>query len=220
MNTFAAYGSYAYHHGLTAQTSIAVGFEAGVKSISLNSNDLVFDPYNPITVDPAVANSQAINRIKPDMGAGIWLYSSTYFVGVSAEQIIPQTVYFSNNTVKTAGSKFVPHLFATAGYRFQLNDDISALPSLMLRYVQPTPMQADINLKLQYQDLIWVGGSYRPGDGFAGLAGVNISNTFNISYAYDYTTSKLSAISRGTHALGLGFLIGNKYGDWCPRNVW
>jgi type IX secretion system PorP/SprF family membrane protein len=220
LNTFAAYGSYAYHHGLTAQTSIAVGFEAGVKSISLNSNDLVFDPYNPITVDPAVANSQAINRIKPDMGAGIWLYSSTYFVGVSAEQIIPQTVYFSNNTVKTAGSKLVPHLFVTAGYRFQLNDDVSALPSVMLRYVQPTPMQADINLKLQYQDLIWVGGSYRPGDGFAGLAGVNISNTFNISYAYDYTTSKLSAISRGTHELVLGFLIGNKYGDWCPRNVW
>jgi type IX secretion system PorP/SprF family membrane protein len=220
LNTFAAYASYAYHHGLTAKTSLAVGFEAGLKSISLNSNDLIFDPDNPITIDPAVANSQAINRIKPDMGAGIWLYSASYFVGLSAQQIIPQTVYFSNNTVKTAGSKLIPHLFATAGYRFQLNEDISALPSIMVKYVQPVPLQIDCNLKLQYQDLIWAGGSYRPGDGFAALVGINVSNTFNISYAYDYTTSRLSAISKGTHELVLGFLIGNKYGDWCPRNVW
>ena len=220
LNRFAAYGSYAYHVGLSAKTSIAAGFEIGLTSISLNSGSLVFDPYDPSSGDPAVGNSQEINRIKPDMGAGLWLYSSSFFVGLSAQQIIPQTIYYSDNAVKTSGSKLIPHLFATAGYRFQLNDDISALPSVMLKYVQPTPFQVDGNLKLQYQDLLWVGASYRTGDGFAAMAGINVSNTFNISYAYDYTTSRLSTISKGTHEIVLGFLIGNKYGDWCPRNVW
>jgi type IX secretion system PorP/SprF family membrane protein len=220
LNSFSAYGSYAYHKGIGPKTSLAAGFEVGMKSLSLNTNKVVFDPDNPSSTDPAIGNSLQINRIKPDLGAGLWLYSSSYFVGISAQQIIPQTIYFSDHSLKTAGFKLVPHLFATAGYRLQVNDDISALPSVMIKYVQPIPMQADFNIKLQYQDLLWIGGSYRTFDGFAGMAGINVSNTFNISYAYDYTTSKLGAFSKGTHEIVLGFLLGNKYDDSCPRNVW
>jgi hypothetical protein len=53
------------------------------------------------------------------------------------------------------------------------------------------------------------------------MAGVNISNTFNIGYAYDAsTTSRLRSYTKNTHEIILGFLINNKYGDTCPRNVW
>ncbi len=217
INRFAGYVSYAYHIGIGPQTSIAAGFEAGMRNISLDRNKLDFGITNPI--DPAVYNSGEINSLKPDFGAGIWVYSSNYFIGVSAQQIIPQKIYFSENTVKQQ-SKLVPHLFATAGYRLPINDDISVLPSVMLKYVQPTPVQFDLNAKFQYRDLLWVGGGYRIKDGFTGLVGLNVSNTFNISYAYDYTTSPLNTVSKGTHEIVLGFLLGNKYGDWCPRNVW
>ena len=220
LNIFSAYASYAYHIGISPQTSIAGGFEVGVRNISLNASALVFDPNNPISIDPAIGNSGEINSVKPDLGAGIWVYSANYFIGLSAQQIIPQTIYFSGNTVKPLGSRLVPHLFATTGYRFQLTQDISALPSVMMKIVNPTPVQFDFNFKLQYQDLLWVGASYRSGNGFAGMAGMNISNTFNVSYAYDYTTSLLGTVSKGTHEIVLGFLIGNKYDDSCPRNVW
>ncbi|MEO9210204.1 MAG: type IX secretion system membrane protein PorP/SprF [Ginsengibacter sp.] len=220
LNTFSAYASYAYHMGISPQTSIAAGFELGVRNISLNASALVFDPNNPISIDPAIGNSGSINSVKPDMGAGIWVYSADYFIGLSAQQIIPQTIYFSGNTVKPLGSRLVPHLFASAGYRFQLTEDISALPSVMMKIVNPTPAQFDLNFKLQYQDFLWVGGSYRTGNGFAGMAGMNISNTFNVSYAYDYTTSLLGTVSKGTHEIVLGFLLGNRYDDSCPRNIW
>lgn len=217
INRFAGYVSYAYHIGIGAQTSIAAGFEAGVVNISLNRDKLDFGTANPL--DPAVYNSGQINRLKPDFGAGIWLYSANYFVGVSAQQIIAQKIYFSDNTVKQQSTS-VPHLFATTGYRFFLDDDISATPSVMLKYVQPAPVQFDINTKIQYRDLLWVGAGYRLKDGFTGLVGLNISNALNISYAYDYTTSALNTVSKGTHEIVVGFLLGNKYGDWCPRNVW
>lgn len=218
LNRFAGYVSYAYHIGISAQTSIAAGFEAGVRNISLNRNKLDFGAANPI--DPAVYNSGEINSLKPDFGAGIWVYSADYFIGVSAQQIIPQKIYFSDNRVKQETGKLVPHLFATAGYRFLLDEDISMIPSVMLKYVQPTPAQLDINTKFQYRDLLWVGVGYRLKDGFNAMAGVNVSNTFNVSYSYDYTTSALNTITKGTHEIVLGFLLGNKYGDWCPRNVW
>ncbi|MEP6724556.1 MAG: type IX secretion system membrane protein PorP/SprF [Bacteroidota bacterium] len=218
LNRFAGYISYAYHIGISAQTSIAAGFEAGVRNISLNRSKLDFGTASPI--DPAVYNSGEINSLKPDFGAGVWVYSADYFIGLSAQQIIPQKIYFSDNKVQQEPGKLVPHLFATAGYRFLINEDISMIPSIMLKYVQPTPAQFDINTKFQYRDLLWAGVGYRLKDGFNAMVGLNVSNTFNVSYAYDYTTSQLNTVTKGTHEIVLGFLIGNKYGDWCPRNVW
>jgi type IX secretion system PorP/SprF family membrane protein len=219
LNRLGAYVSYAYHLGISAQTSIAAGFEAGLRNISLNRNKLDFGQANPL--DPAVVNAGEINSIKPDFGAGIWIYSASYFIGLSAQQIIPQKVYFTDNRVDSKiGSDLVPNFFATAGYRFLLSEDISALPSVMLKYIEPSPVQVDLNIKLQYRDFLWAGAGFRISDGFTGMLGMNVSNTFNISYAYDYTTSPLQSYSRGSHEIVLGFLIGNKYGDWCPRNVW
>ena len=217
LNQFAAYATYAYHLGISGRTSLAAGFGAGFTNISLNTSKLDF-VYT--TVDPAVHNGGYLNQFKPDFSAGVYIYSADYFAGFSAQQIIPQKIEFSDNAVKTTKGKLVPHLFLTAGYRLLAGEDFNFIPSVMVKYISPLPMQVDLNAKLQYMDIAWVGGSYRTGDGFAGMVGMNISNILNVGYSYDYTTSNLNTISKGTHEIMVGFLIGNKYGDWCPRNVW
>lgn len=219
-NVFTADATYAYHLGLSVKTNLAVGFSAGFTRISHNAFKSNFGSGS--NVDPAQSNSAIRNwSIKPDLGAGLWLYSSTYFVGVAAQQIIPQKVSFVDDPAYNQG-RLVPHLFATAGYRFLLSEDVNALPSIMVKYVSdsPTVPQCDINLKLQYQDLFWIGGSYRLNDGYAGMLGLNVGNTFNIGYAYDFTQTPLNTTSRGTHEIVIGFLIGNRYADTCPRNIW
>ena len=216
LNRFSAYATYAYHLGISARTSISAGFGAGVTNLSLTASKLDF-VYT--TVDPAVYNSNEINNLRPDFNAGVWVYSADYFIGLAAQQLVPSKIDFSNNTLTKQEGKFVPHLFLTAGYRFLINDDFNLIPSTLVKYVSKT-LNADVNMKLQYQDLAWVGASYRHEDGFAGMVGLNVSNTFNIGYSYDYTTSRLNTFTKGTHEIMIGFLIGNKYGDWCPRNVW
>jgi type IX secretion system PorP/SprF family membrane protein len=141
-------------------------------------------------------------------------------VGLSAQQIIPQELDYSNNATREETGKYVPHVFATAGYRFLVGADFNFIPSILVKYVKPAPAQVELNAKMQYLDRFWLGASYRNKDGFAGMAGLNISNLFNIGYSYDYTTSRLNTISRGTHEIVLGFLLGNRYDDSCPRNVW
>jgi type IX secretion system PorP/SprF family membrane protein len=217
LNYFSAYGTYSYHLGISARTSLAAGFGAGFTNISLNTNKLNF---GNMQVDPAVYNNGMINTMKPDFMAGIYLYSADYFVGLSAQQIIPQKVSFSDNSVKTNSGKTVPHIFATAGYRFLLSEDFNLTPSVMVKYVQPLATQIDFNAKLQFRDVAWFGAGYRYDDGFAAMVGMNISHRFNIGYSYDYTTSGLNIVSKGSHEFLVGFLLGNKYDDGCPRNVW
>ena len=217
LNRFAMYGTYSYHLGISPRASLAAGISAGITNMSLDASKLNFGGSN---VDPAVAGSGVINKIKPDISAGLWLYAKDYFIGLAAQQIIPQQIAFSDNTVYLQSGKLVPHLFLSAGYRMQLSDDISFLPSTLVRYISPLPVGFDVNAKFQYQDLIWAGASYRHQDGFAALVGLNINHNINIGYSYDMQTSNLNTVSRGTHEILIGFLLGNKWGDWCPRNLW
>ncbi len=215
IQNFSAYVTYAYHLGISARTSLSAGFGAGINRTSLDGSKLDITP-----VDPAVFNAGILNRMKPDIMAGLYLYSSDFFLGVSAQQVLPQRLDFSNGVVETDDSKRVPHLFATAGYRFLASEDFNITPSVMVKYLSNIPTQFDINTKVQYRDLLWVGAGYRYKDGFNGMVGVNVSNKVNFGYSYDYTTSRLNNYSRGTHEFVLGFILGNSYGDSCPRNVW
>lgn len=217
LSNLSAFATYAYHIGLGPRTSLSAGFGAGINRLGLDAAKLQFANTS---VDPAVYNSKVINTVKFDVTAGLYLYSADYFVGLSAQQIVPSRLDFSNNAITTREGKTVPHLFLTTGYRFLVSDDVNVIPSLLLKYVQPLPLQAEATVKVQYRDQVWLGASYRQNDGVAGMAGLRISNTFHVGYAYDYTTSKLNNYSRGSHELLVGLILGNKYGDTCPRNVW
>lgn len=211
-----AYGTYAYHIGIGPGINLSAGIGAGVNNISLDRDKLQF--YT--SIDPAIAGSKNLNTLRFDMNAGVYVYSADYFVGVSALQLVPSEINFSNSNADSSGGKLVPHLFATAGYRFLLGDDFNFLPSLMVKLVSPAPVQLEANAKLMYLDKVWAGASYRHKDGIAAMAGVNITNSLSVGYAYDYTTSKLNNYTKGTHEVIVGFTIGNKFGDSCPRNVW
>ena len=86
------------------------------------------------------------------------------------------------------------------------------------KYINPVPFNIDINLKIMYRDILWLGQLGRP-TVLLQMAGVNISSSFNIGYAL-ITQLELNNVSNGTHEIVVGFLLGNRYGDWCPRNVW
>jgi type IX secretion system PorP/SprF family membrane protein len=219
-----ASATYAYHLGLNATTNLSGGFSAGITKVSIDRSKHDFsgtgDPSDPAT---GSAITGELTKIKPNIGVGLWLYSRDYFVGFAAQQVMPQTISFvdDNSAILTKG-RFVPHLFFTAGYRFLINDDVNVIPSLMVKYISgssKTEFQPEANVKFQYRDLLWLGGSYRYEDGYAGMVGLNVSNTFNVSYAYDRsnTSMLLNDFNKGTHEIVLGFLLGNKYSEACPR---
>lgn len=220
-NRFTSTVSYAYHIGLNPTTNLSAGFAAGISKISIDRTKHDFDG-NGDPIDPATGSaiSGELFKIRPDLSAGLYLYSRDYFIGLSAQQVIPQKLQFADDASFTSTGKLIPHIFLNAGYRFLLTDDINAIPSLMVKFINGSSknnVQPEANLKLQYRDLFWAGGSYRYEDGYAAMIGLNVGNTFNVGYAYDFTTTNLNTVSRGTHELIIGFLLGNKYSEACPR---
>ena len=221
INRWSIAANYAYHKPLGVRTALAIGFSAGFSSVNLDRSKIDFGGLDPN--DPAIGYSTGeLKKLIPEVGVGLWLYSKNYFLGASVLNIVPGKARFVTNN--KYGTYFTPNVFATAGYRFFLSDDVSALPSVMVQYWEPQLFGLHANFKLQYQDLVWIGGSYRFADlvsGYSGMMGLNISNTFNISYAYENaTTSRLKTYTKGTHEIILGFLLGNKFGYTCPRNIW
>jgi type IX secretion system PorP/SprF family membrane protein len=206
--------TYAYHLGLTDKLNLAVGVAAGVSHIILNTAEITLE--NPF--DPAIANGNN-SQWKPDLSTGIWLYSSNYYVGASVQQLLPQNLYFSTTNTTVNQSKTVPQYFFTGGVKLFLTDDVTLLPSFLVKIIQPTPPTFDINAKLSFQDKFWIGGSYRRDDSFGVLAGVNISSFINIGYSYDITTSALNTVSNGTHEIVISLLLNNRYKVTCPQHT-
>ncbi len=218
INRWSLSASYAYHKPLSVKTTLSAGINGGFTSVNLDRSKIEWANLDPN--DPAIGISTGeLKKVKPEIGAGLWLYSARYFLGLSALNIIPGKAKFVNND--KYGAYYTPNYFLTAGYRFSLTDEVMVMPSVMVQYWQPQLAGLHTNVKLQYLDKVWVGGSYRFSDlisGYSAMAGLNISNTLNISYAYENaTTSRLRTYTKNTHEIMVGFIIGNKYSQACPR---
>lgn len=206
--------SYAYHLQLNNQMNLSVGLAAGLSKTGINVDALRLEE----AIDPALRNVVE-NQLKPDLSVGTWLYGPDFFAGISIQQILPQTLAFTDDQNYQQG-KQEAHAFATAGYKHFFAEDFYVLPSIMTKYVKHTPLSVDLNVKIGFKDRIWLGGGYRKKDAFVAMAGLNISQLINVGYAYDFTTSNLNQVSSGSHELVLGILLNNVYRVVCPQRMW
>ncbi len=204
--------TYAYHLGVTDKLNLSVGVSAGFMRTALNTSEITLE--NPI--DNAITNGNN-SQFKPDLGAGVWLYSSNFYLGISGQQLLPTQLYFTTQATAVSSNKTVPHYFVTGGAKFFISDDLTLMPSFLIKQIKPVPITYDVNLKLAFQDKFWIGGAYRHKDSFGALAGFYLNSFLNVGYSYDITTSALNTVSRGTHEFIIGILLNNRYGLSSPR---
>ncbi|QEC52665.1 type IX secretion system PorP/SprF family membrane protein [Anseongella ginsenosidimutans] len=206
--------AYGFHLPVSKNLTTAFGVSAGIMEYSLNTDALELGNPNDV-----ILTKGNYSQMLPSVNAGIWLYSPDFFIGAAAQNLIESKLTFNSYTASEE-SRLYRHYFLTGGYRFAVSETLTATPSLMLKIVQPVPVSFDINFKMMYRDRFWAGLSYRKRDGFAAMAGINISPLINVSYAYDYVTSDLQDYTSGSHEIILGILLNNEEGALCPTNVW
>lgn len=213
--------TYAYHLAINTKVRLSSGTSVGFSRQSLNTNSLNFGSINPS--DPSVGStSTTMAKNNFNLSAGLWLYSSNFFLGASAQQLAPVTIDYSEGAIiGSKNRKLLPHFFFTGGYKLPINEDFAIVPSFMLKKVDPLPIQGEANVKALYKNSIWAGGTYRFKYGFAALAGISIMSNIDVTYSYDYSTTSLNKVSNGTHEVQFGFLLKTKYSNTkCPKNIW
>jgi len=142
-----------------------------------------------VNLGPIVAYDYAfssnVNKFVPLIGAGLYYNDDHFYAGFSA----PDAVNFS--TTKTYKSDSIlyqlneVHYFFTTGYSFDINEDLSIKPSILVKLSSGAPVQFDLNTNFWLKNKVGIGVSYRTGESFLGMAEVQVSPQFRIGYAYD-----------------------------------
>ncbi len=198
--------SYAYHIPLDRKLNLAVGVAA-----AFTNNGFGKGAYNVRTENDALylaMISGGVNSTLYDVNVGATLYGEKFYLGYSATQLVMATTTSDEELDKPVS--YVHH-YAMVGYQMDLSYKLKLQPGILLRYDQQQEARFDANIKLRYDDLFWVGTTYRNKESIAGLFGLVLNKDVTLGYSYEVNTGAFNIENSGTHEVVLGLRLGNKY---------
>jgi type IX secretion system PorP/SprF family membrane protein len=177
--------------------------------------------------DPILLNTEK-SALIPDANFGVYYSDRNLYAGISAMQLF-QTPIKLGADKEGPGFRMVRHYFLTAGYRFEIAQDILMEPSILFKTTEKFISQIDGNVKFYFKENYWAGLSYRSGgsysiteESFNGkgsaaiiMAGIRVDKYY-FGYAFDYTFNAIGARSMGSHE----FMGAVKFGDNARRYRW
>lgn len=201
-NTFSADVSYSIPVSATSKLSFGIKASANWLSVDysrltiLHPNDVVLSGQNSID-----------NQFSPNLGLGVYWHSDQNYLGFSIPYIM-ETKRYDDNISTTSKDKM--HLYFIAGKVMDLNADWQFKPALLTKLVQGAPLQMDFSANFLYHERFTFGAAYRLNASVTGLVGFQISDAWQIGYAYDAETTQLQNYNSGSHEIFLRYELFSK----------
>lgn len=193
-------------------SGLAIALSGGIVQYRVDADELnLRDPNDVLGM-----NSQT--ELFPDVGAGIYFYQmlsgamdgDMFYAGVSVPQVAGIDLTFKNEEGEFAIQR-IQHFYGMVGlYHFFRNDGFLE-PSLWIKYVDGAPINADLNLRYQTPNSIWIGTGVSSAGNFHFEAGFNLGenvglyNNVKIGYGYDYSFSSFGPSVGDTHELQISY---------------
>ncbi len=182
------------------------GLSFGMMNYRINLNE-VNNRNNPN--DPSFISIDNPSKWNPSLGMGIYYNTDRFYAGLATPSILKARLASYENMITSIQTSNAFHLFANAGYVFDINEDVKLKPSTMIKMVSGAPIETDINLNVWLKDLLGFGASYRTGDAFVGMVELQATSNLRFGYAYDMPFNPLKYFTKGSHELMLRYEIGN-----------
>jgi type IX secretion system PorP/SprF family membrane protein len=195
--------NYAYRTELSFG-NLGIGLSAGFYNQSINGNwtSPEGDQYTPPSSDPGVPQGE-VSQLVPDFGAGIFLTSQKYYLGISATHLNEAPIEYD----EVAGAYLTRHYYLTGGYNIKLGDPLFELrPSFLFKSDIATWM-LDVNANIVYNDKFWGGISYRVDDALALLMGLELANGLRVGYSFDLVTSAIGYYGFASHEVFVSYSV-------------
>lgn len=180
----------------------SIGITASLNQYKVNSSKITIeDPTDVVINSSALKSANA-----PDLGGGIYIYNDRFHFGLSMMSMLKSKVeLYKAGKFKTTTTTFDPHLYVSLGYNFSGNPDYVWENNVLANYVKGAPFSIGYSLRLYYQSKLIMGTSVRFGDAVALHGGFILSKQLQISYSYDFITSKLRQNFNGSHEVVLAY---------------
>jgi type IX secretion system PorP/SprF family membrane protein len=182
---------------------LAIGFNAGLSSFKGEFTELFAQSPESVN-DPAFYNA---GNLRGNFGTGVMFFSEKYYLGLSSPH------FYQRDFVKNTSNKIKPHYLFQAGTLVEFDYDFKFKPNLLMKYVNGSPMQIDLNANMLIKESFWLGASYRSLDSFDLLASMYITPDIQLGYSYDFPHTELSKVQKGSHEVMLKFRFAVKGRD-------
>lgn len=198
------YGSYAFHLPFTKKVNFGGGIGLGWSNLGIIQDRVILFQEDDAAYNQFLGNTSSQNII--DANAGVVFYGEKLFVGISTTQLLKNSVEFTDVVTE---SNFNRHYFLVAKYNLSINEQFSIEPSVVTKYVQNSPISADLGARFIYNNASWLALQYRTSNAITFQLGTNIIQNIYAAYGYEFGTGPLRTNTNGTHELQIGFYIGN-----------
>ena len=190
----------------TLQTSETLKLSFGIKATA-NLFNLDVNQLNPADQnDPSLQNLD--NKLNPNFGAGVYLHSDKFYLGLSVPNFLEDTKY-SDNSVSVFKERM--NFYAIGGYVFDISSSVKFKPAFLSKVVTGSPLQVDVSGNFLFFEKLTLGVAYRWDATVSAMAGFQISDGLYIGYGYDLDTTKLKNYNSGSHEVFLRFELFKRY---------
>ena len=194
--------TYAFHIPLSAKYTLSLGTSGGLSNVTFDQSKAQVEQIGDNTYGNFIATGGSMSTNVFDVNLGAWFYAKQWFAGYSVYQLMGNAITFGDNSTD---AKLELFLNAMAGYHWQVDDSWLVSPSVLVKLMPPAPVVVDVSVKVDYQDRVWGGLSYRhPGSAIV-LFGLHVNDMLRIGYAFDYSLStQLRQLGTSSHELMIG----------------
>ena len=189
---------FSYSLQIAYKLKLSFGIKGGLSLFDLDPNKLTI--FNPNDHDLTRANSSS-----PVVGAGLYLYSDSWYFGLSTPNFL-ETQHYDDFQISTATEK--RHLYFIGGYVFDLNDNLKLKPAFMVKAVTGAPLAVDVSANALFNNALTLGMGYRLDSAISAMAGFQVTDQIMVGYSYDYETTALGSYNNGSHEIFLRFELG------------
>lgn len=192
-----AMASYAYHIKLGKMSFASMGLQGGITTFRSN-----FPALNVSANDPKLMNY--VKGVRANVGAGIYLRSPRFDMGLSAPGLMSRKVDF-NDTLSVRFRNADVLLFGI--YHARLNEKFSIEPGVLMKYFPGLSLSYDINTNVIYMNVLHVGLSYRANESVDAILKLQLTEKMQFGYAYDFPLKNAAIRQGASHELMIHYLF-------------
>ena len=188
-------GAYRIYFDEEGEHSIAFGMQFGMINYRADYTSLT-----SLSPDDPYFNTN-VQQSRPNIGSGVFYLNKNYFVGISMPHMM-NNVFDRGDNFSTVFQS-IPFL-VHGGYVYTINPVLRIKPNFLFKVTDGSISDIDLNCSIQFDDLLWVGASYRfPGVNL--LTEIRLTDQLLLGYAYALEKGELREVGIGTHEILLNF---------------